>query len=238
MITVNPILRTFALGIGSDEILGTSFTIDLEGRQYLVTARHVIDGLPFDGQGRAEVRLKYADGWRREQVRLVGKGGSDLDVAVLAPSRLLTASKYTLLPTSEGVAMGQDCYFLGFPFGISFNLPNMGPLPHPFIKKATLSMIEQGRTSEPRRVFLDGINNPGFSGGPIVFNPHNNRGNPEYRVLGLISGYRAAPAQVHGVHGPSPSDYIRENTGIIIGFLVTHVKDFIAANPIGFPLGG
>lgn len=238
MITCNPFFRVFGLGIGRDELLGTSFTVDLDDRQYLVTARHVIDNLTFDKEGRGEVRLKFANGWKRLEATLVGKGGLDLDVAVLALTKVITDPCYTMEPNSVGVAMGQDCYFLGFPFGISFHVPTLQQNPHAFIKKATVSMIEQVPSGMPCRVFLDGINNPGFSGGPIVFSPHNvPSGQPDYKVLGVISGYRCAPALLHAGDAAVPGDlHIRENTGIVVGYHVGHVRDFIKANPIGAKL--
>ena len=56
MVTTNVIQRTFNIRRG--ESPGTAFTIDRAGRQYLVTARHVIEGI---------VPGETLDVWHEEQ---------------------------------------------------------------------------------------------------------------------------------------------------------------------------
>lgn len=43
MITTNVLQRTFRIKYG--ENTGTCFTIDVDDRQYIATARHVVDGI-------------------------------------------------------------------------------------------------------------------------------------------------------------------------------------------------
>ena len=47
MITANVIHRVFRIAIGSQ--VGSGFTIDVEGKEYLVTARHIADELEGPG---------------------------------------------------------------------------------------------------------------------------------------------------------------------------------------------
>lgn len=48
MVSNNILQRTFH--IAHNDAVGTGFTIDVEGRQYLVTARHVVEGLASGSQ--------------------------------------------------------------------------------------------------------------------------------------------------------------------------------------------
>ncbi len=57
--------------------------------------------------------------------------------------------------------MGQQVWFLGYPYGLGSHFPN-GEFP--FIKRGTMSAID---STNPHAVvlYVDGFNNPGFSGG-------------------------------------------------------------------------
>ena len=64
---------------------------------------------------------------------------------------------------------GQEVFFAGFPFGENLFTTSTqtvnGLFPMPFVKKGIISAeaTENGATI----LYLDGHNNPGFSGGPI-----------------------------------------------------------------------
>ena len=81
-------------------------------------------------------------------------------------------------------------------------------------------------------LYLDGHNNPGFSGGPVVYkSPNNNR----FQICGVVSGYRIQ--EQPGFASGSPLNiYFRENTGIIISHGINSAIDIIHNNPIGFQL--
>ena len=64
---------------------------------------------------------------------------------------------------------GQDVYFLGFPYGLHGDMSALSnDLPFPFVKKGIISLFHNDGVN---RIYLDGHNNPGFSGGPVVFMP-------------------------------------------------------------------
>jgi hypothetical protein len=94
---------------------------------------------------------------------------------------------------------------------------------------------------------LDGINNPGFSGGPVLYHT-----GPDQVVLGVISGYRNDPGVVHSIEvpdlptaaqtpdnkAPIPTGTIKKNvvdlnTGIIFAFMADVAVEAIKKNPIG-----
>jgi hypothetical protein len=81
-------------------------------------------------------------------------------------------------------------------------------------------------------IVLDGHNNPGFSGGPVVFSPL--KGDTHFRVAGVISGFEAVKNQIHGPSGESPL-YSWDNTGLIKAYSIQRAIELIHANPIGFP---
>ncbi len=79
---------------------------------------------------------------------------------------------------------------------------------------------------------MDGQNNPGFSGGPVVFSGPSNK---DYKVAGVISGYRVVHEPIY--QGEKKLDLTYEyNTGIILAYGIKHAVDLIKENPVGVPL--
>lgn len=138
------------------------------------------------------------------------------------------------LPLALRYAYGQDVYFLGFPFGDGLELGEMNNhYPAAFVKRAIISGINSG--GRPSIVYLDGHNNPGFSGGPVVArNPETN----VLEVISIISGYRFTSEQIQHRGSPIPDTSVNINTGIIISYGICHAREIMSANPIGYPLDG
>ena len=88
-------------------------------------------------------------------------------------------------------------------------------------------------------ILLDGHNNPGFSGGPVVF-CQNNHGN-DFSVAGVVAGYRHAFEPVYKNKEPEenelPIGYYRVNTGIVLAYDIKYALNLIRQNPIGVELG-
>lgn len=222
MITANVIHRVFRIAVA--ERTGTAFAIDIDGRQYLITARHVADSL----SGPSQIQVFRQGAWSALPVSVIGHAPGDVDVSVLAPSRRLTPTNNLPLPAnSRGMVYGQDSYFLGFPYNVltRYILGGDG-FPLPLVKRATVSAMDRG-------VFLlDGHNNPGFSGGPVVFTLPNQA---DFRVAAVISGFQAVEEPV--LHGGEETDLTyRYNTGIIVAHDVGAAIEIIGANPVGFEL--
>ena len=107
--------------------------------------------------------------------------------------------------------------------------------------------------------FLDGHNNPGFSGGPIVYRDLNQTGSPVFHVAAVISGYQPEfepvrrPRELEPGEVVAPKDqqyvvttpdgkkflmaeagtYVRLNTGIVKGFDIKYAVELIRKNPSG-----
>lgn len=225
-ITANILKRTFQLSFGKGQ--GTCFTIDYDNRQYIVTARHLVEPI-IDS---ATIRIKHETVWKDCPVNLVGHGEREVDISVLAAG-VQISPKHPLPPTAAGLTLGQDVYFLGFPYGLTSEVGELNQnFPFPFVKKATLSTFD----TKTNPFFLDGHNNPGFSGGPVVFSEAGKPAN-QLSVAAVISGYhpRMEPVYLEGKHTLLEFEY---NTGIIVAYGINHAVGLISQNPIGFNLEG
>jgi hypothetical protein len=130
--------------------------------------------------------------------------------------------------------LGQDMYFLGFPYGLSMPMGvENSEFPFPLIKRGCLSALSSLGPNGPVVMFLDGHNNPGFSGGPVLF-AKGGQG-PANQVAGVISGYLSEWKTVI-VNGQTTPAQTQENSGIVQVVAITHALDLIRANPIGVVL--
>ena len=160
-VTSNVINRVFLVK-GPDEA-GTAFTIEVDGRQYLVTAKHVVKGMKEDDS----IQIRKDDQWTAVPVQ-VFRCEDPVDIAVLVPSSQLSAS-FPVEPTSAGMFFGGDTFFLGFPYAKTTEFKLAGGYPLPLIKRATLSGMNPLVPDKGVIIVLDGYNNPGFSGSPVCF---------------------------------------------------------------------
>ena len=220
-VTANILQRTFLVRYNGN--IGTCFTVDVQGRRYLVTAKHVVDSI----RDNAVVHISYDRGWLPLRVQLVGHGAGNIDVTALAPQELFGGS-HPLRLTTKGLVLAEDIYFLGFPYGLGMEVKtdlNAG-FPLPLVKRAVVSAL--GLEDGP--ILLDGHNNAGFSGGPVA-----RRGTREEQsVIGVVSGYRYDRHRVRDKNGNETTHTYDTNTGIIIAHDIRHALAVIASNPIGF----
>ena len=226
MVPKNVLQRTFRIMYGNGT--GTAFTIDVDGKQYLVTAHHVIENI----KDTDSISIYHEQQWKQIPTRLVGIGSPDFDIAVLALPYQISPT-YPLTPTTAKIFLGQDIYFLGYPYGLHIEVgPDLNAsFPLPLVKKGIVSSFIFG-DNQLNHLLLDGHNNPGFSGGPVFYSTN---GNQEFCVAGVISGYRYAwqPVFAQGQEIPLAYQY---NTGLINAVGIDIALGLINANPIGFSL--
>lgn len=214
---------------------GTCFVVDVDNRQYLITARHVISQTPFDG--KLEIFSKGS--WHSIKAHLILPRNEETDVAALAPENIIM-SKVEFPLGAAGVVLGQKVYFLGYPFGLASRSRQRDDF-IPFVKAGILSAID-GRDKSGIVVYVDGHNNPGFSGGPVIFS-NLNHGNT-LQIASVISGYRNQPSQVFEkeipvTDQPTPESktqklqFVQENSGIVISFSLDPLLEAIKERPIG-----
>ena len=225
MITSNVIHRTFQIKWRNR--IGSCFTIDVDGKQYLCSAKHYLNDYR-----TGQIELFYREKWHNLEVEFVGHGSENTDICVLSP-KIQLSPPHSLSATSAGLIFGQDVYFLGFPYGIQLEVGDLNRFfPLPLVKKATVSSFFGGNQ---KIILLDGHNNRGFSGGPVVFKKVGSTKN-ELRVAAIISGYKFEPEPIFDEKGKKTSLRYYANTGIILSYDIKHALDAIRENPIGFEI--
>ena len=155
--------------------------------------------------------------------------GNDIDIVVLAPPiSLLPVHLDSITADSSGMLLGGSCEFLGFPFGGAWRAPyaNGATSWMLFVKHCTVSAL----AVQPERIWiLDGINNVGFSGGPVFFGT-----GPELKICGVVSGYRTEPTDVIPADpAVKPTATVNVNSGFSIADDISYAIDAILKYPIG-----
>ena len=226
IVNANILTRVLHLRVG--DMIGTAFTVEVDGRQYLITAKHLT----------GEKDIANIEIWRKEwhslQVDVVGIGKGMEDIIVLSADRMLTQS----LPINVGsgdIIVGQNVRFLGFPLGIALDyMPERGGVRLPLVKAGILSGVKIEETVS--RLLVDGHNNAGFSGGPVVFKPLDN-GKDVWKIAGVVSGYRIEGMTVRDKMGRILGS-ADGNSGILVATGIETALKLIESNPIGFPVAG
>ncbi len=224
-VTANILTRVFPIKVGEDT--GSSFTLEVEGRQYLITARHIVFGLS-DGDS---IELLRENRWTPFKVRRLNVEPLAADAAVLVLPTVLEQT-LQIKAAYDGLTLAESLYFLGFPYGLSMpRALQPSGFPIPFVKHGICSAF--GRAADKvTYVWLDGHNNPGFSGGPIVRQPP---GGATPTIVGVVSAFWGVDEPILRQRQKTDLTY-KANTGIVIGVAITHVLEAIAARPIGVPV--
>lgn len=131
-----------------------------------------------------------------------------MDIAVFTLAQDLTPRFEIDLDAS--VAIGQEGYFFGYPHGWHSEV-NGGYVA--FVKRASISAVPQTQNGV-RFFYLDGFNNPGFSGGPVAF---YNYKTSKWAILAVISGFEQETAKKR-----VGTDYIDTDTLVNSGVIVAY----------------
>ena len=216
MILTNILYRTFF--IRSAEY-GTAFTLDVDGSQYLITARHLLPA----NDPRIDLQIFHDKRWLHGSATVVGRGKGEIDIAVLRVDSRLTPPGFDVTPSIGELALGQDMYFLGFPYKMWGDIGQfMAGLPCPFAKKGTLSLLN---IDTPQVLYVDAISNEGFSGGPLFFYPMAKP--TELRVAGVVSKFRVEHERVLDEHGNPTAMSVQYNTGFLLAYGIKHALEII-----------
>jgi len=228
---------------------GSGFTLDIEGRQYLITAKHLVKDL----KDKARILIRENQTWVPVDVSIF-PCADPVDIAVLVPPRLLTSTLPLEPAAKHNVIITQEVYFLGFPFGSSAGegIAVFGSHPVPIGKHGILSAITDGL------LVVDALSNPGFSGGPIVFRDLNETGKIVFYVLGVTKGPYPDLVHVTAPEPVKPGDDLSNierwriqedhgqrvilrdtpqvvplNSGLLLGYSIDYAVDMIHKHPIG-----
>jgi len=213
-------LATYRVQAGDQT--GTMFALELEDQQYLVTARH----LALDA-GEA-LKIEWDQGWVSAPADLIGHCSGEVDISVYSARQCLPRlldPEWHNLGIEPDLKLAEDIRFYGFPYGLSTSRRN-GTVPVPLVKAGIVSGFFGAAQLGPNSSFLiDGHNNPGFSGGPVV----SIRGG-KHRVAGVVSGYLPHDEEVRSRmsdDNDERSEYVQQNSGIMLAWNIQHVIDLI-----------
>ena len=213
---------------------GTAFTVEVDGRQYIVTAQHVVGSMTPEV---LDMQTGSAD-WRPVPVKVVGMAGPPVDVAVMATDSVL-GSRSNVAVGVGTVSYGQVVRFLGYPFGLDFTpIPGVRTAPLPFIKAGILSALRPVPDEAGfLELFVDAAGNPGFSGGPLVLPRRSTaQGNSVvWHLAGVVTSgftHRVALKDVIG----AVAGFVEVDAGILRATSIDAVTRMIRANPAGHPL--
>jgi hypothetical protein len=240
---------------------GTMFRVVIDNREYWITARHVVTGVYGETYGKLEgptVKMRAlvpavaGPVWKEEMFSIIDLGDETDILALYTRDAIEDAPDSGDVLASTGVLVGGQCEFLGFPFGLGVLTELEGrPIASPFVKHCFVS----ARLKRPPIWYLDGINNHGFSGGPVVFWDGS-----QQKIMAVISGYmnEDAPVTVAPLRPNAPGGKASENdtpqraekgvgaeksdalvgtaqtnSGLILAFDIGLAVDAIKQNPVG-----
>ena len=211
--------------------MGTAFTVEMDERQYIVSAQHVVGAT---SPLMVEIQVSET-GWRELPVRVIGMEGPPVDVAVLATDSMLGSRSG--VPVGVGtVGYGQEVRFLGYPLGLAFeSVPGFREAPLPLIKAGILSSLKRNEGGF-LHLLIDATGNQGFSGGPIVLPRSRKDGNSiNWYIAGVVTG-----AQIENFAARDESGavvgWFHTNAGILYAVSIDAVTRIISENPAGYPL--
>ena len=219
VVPTNILQRVLNVRVGTST--GTAFTIEVDGRQYLITAKHVLES----SSSLTQIDIFHNDAWVMLPCKRIALEPETVDIAVLAFDQQITK----ILPIQVGIKgtyVSQEVFFVGFPYGLSIDGRELNAgFPLPFVKHGIVSAF--GKRGEP--FIVDAINNLGFSGGPIV--RPDSATNPT--IIGVVSGYRWTPESVF-IKDQRTELSIQANTGLLIAYDIDYAIEAIKKNPIGW----
>ncbi len=211
MITNNTLQRVFLIKCGNKE--GTAFSIEVDGLQYLVTAKHVIE--ESDPVQKLEI-YRYGK-WQKSPIKSSWTSNTGADVALLSPVEQV--SPVTPVRILMELYISQEIYFLGFPFGLKTEASQINNgYPVPLVKKGMISGFTF-TVKGSQEIICEGLNNPGFSGGPIVsISPKG-----DILFLGIVAAYKSVGEKIF-IDGVESRFTMESNAGLFLGYGLKEVE--------------
>ena len=218
--------RTFRVKL--DARTGTAFYLDYGKGQFLLTARHLVD------KGLIDFSVLFNSRWNPIPVTLLGNCDGEIDISVLKTNVNLPKQlkpDVSKCPIETDLKLGEEVRFYGFPLGLSTFLSN-NVTPVALVKRGIVSgFFGAPLTSGDESFWIDAINNPGFSGGPVVCK----RGN-QFAITGIVSSRQQEDVDVYGLSSRGQSEpknvmgYTLQNAGIVLAYNIKHAIDVIENN--------
>lgn len=218
---------------------GTGFILTTGQKRYLITAAHVIEGIA-SGE-----RISVRTGWDKWEDFIITRipVPKKVDIAVFTTDRPISAPGIAIEVGSwANRASFPDVYFLGFPFageqrvnGRTYTLSSTyqeGGKSYPvaLVKHGILAGIDYMDPTSPI-LLVDAINNPGFSGSPLLLWDGESK---LAKVIGVVTARLPDDLIVPAGVKPPP---VWENSGIVIAHdisgAIKAINDFKPAASVG-----
>lgn len=227
---------TFSLN--GDQQTGTCFMITKGGKQYFVTAAHLFkpshksgDLVPIHMIIQNRVRpfdaKVYFHPDRNADIALV-KLPEEILQNIELPNEFISYNElFKSIFQGKGISLdstlitfGMEVYFYGFPLG-DLGTQALG-IRFPLVKKAIVSgWVKHNGLN---KILLDGYNNLGFSGGPVVAYDTSSK---KMCLVGVVSAYIPEPVSIK-YKGHTLS--VNENSGIIICYGRHYIEELFTSN--------
>lgn len=224
-----------------DQATGTCFQVTKKGKQYFVTAAHLFKP-SHKSRDVVPIQMLIQNRMQSFEAKVYFHADRNVDIALIQLSEKVSQSiqlpeefirynkVFQKVFQGNGISLdsilidfGKEVYFYGFPLG-DLGTQVLG-IRFPLVKKAIVSGWIKHKGLN--KMVLDGYNNLGFSGGPVVAYDPNSK---KMCLVGVISGYIPEPVSVQ-YKGDKLS--VNENSGIIVcygkGYIeeifTNHIKD-------------
>lgn len=219
--------RVFCIRCGSRR--GTGFSVDVDDRQYLITATHLLQ----ERQDGKVLELFHGGKWKPLETTLIGSGPPQIDVTILALQFRITLPEILLPPLGTSLQHGQEVLCLGFPLGEWKRVEGATPsFPTPFLKRGVVAYVSDP-SSAVKCVFVDCLPNPGFSGGPVLFREKKEVG---WRVGAIVSGFEYDHHPIHFGDDQVQLSADPNSRDLMVAYDMNQAINLINLNPSGFSL--
>lgn len=223
IITSSTLKRVFHIRVGNSG--GTAFIVNINEKNYLITARHMFEETEY--QNQMNIYIQYEDTWKSVPAKIYYHPNTDIDMAVVVTEFFKDKQFGKINYKCRKLRVSQDVFMLGFPYGLSSNVYDINEgYPIPFVKKGIFSGLIRGKTAEQYYIAWD--NNQGFSGGPVVYRPIiNDEYSEEEYIAGVIHGYCPHKIEIRDEDGNDTGMFAQENSGIGIMYEIERAMEII-----------
>ena len=216
-----------------DQASGTCFLVTKDGKQYFVTAAHLFKPSHKSGY-LVPIQMLIQNQLQSFTAEVYFHTNRNVDIALVKlpekvsqklqlPEEIIRYNEVFqkvfqgngLSLDSTLIAFGMEVYFYGFPLG-DLGTQVLG-ITYPLVKKAIVSGVVKHKGLD--KMVLDGYNNLGFSGGPVVAYDTNRK---KMCLVGVVSGYIPEPVIVQ-YKGDKLT--VNENSGMIVCYSKRYIEE-------------
>ena len=205
---------------------GTGFFLDWGKERFLITAKHLAQ------HDLSDSYVFYRDVWLplSGNLKLIGHCKNDIDISVLQPDIDMADLQLPQCAVENNLKFTDEVMFFGYPLGLATSY-SKSDRPISLVKRGIVSGFFGADLSSGRESFwIDAVNVPGFSGGPVVCVRDGG-----YAIAGVVSGRYREDIKVYDIRSKEKSDleeedvigFTHQNAGIVLAHNIQHAIDVI-----------